>query len=448
MTDSAQNTPALDHVSAFQLLRNYSALAHLLGHGNDANFADLQRDLSNAQPSASIQQFITLVEALNTNVATLQDEIMTGQIQATENNLKITEISTTITQLREMNTRLNAENQRLTQQLAQQPAQPPLLSPNAPATPVIITPNTSTPPSPRLPPNTSEPPTPSPNSAGNTTTPRPVGAEPPTFSGAQGDDAQRQEEYVTWKSLLNIKFTLDGAFYSTPTARVLYAAQRLSGDAYRHVRDAVDSVATNPENPSTWIKNLSDYTSLFDLLDPVYKTQDTRAAARRNFDTLKQKNTRFGDFISAFIRLADMGGYPANMRVEALKNKVSIELSKAAVHQISRPGPEDFDGWVKMYRDLSNNLADHAHRSNQGGATPAIKPSSHLPSPTPALEGDPMDLSKITTGPRGPLTEAQKQHRRNNNLCLYCGQPGHYAITCPARPKRQQNAGGQQSKKE
>jgi hypothetical protein len=37
------------------------------------------------------------------------------------------------------------------------------------------------------------------------------------------------------------------------------------------------------------------------------------------------------------------------------------------------------------------------------------------------------------------LPEAEKQRRRANRLCLYCGGPGHIAIHCPHRPKRQVN---------
>jgi hypothetical protein len=32
-----------------------------------------------------------------------------------------------------------------------------------------------------------------------------------------------------------------------------------------------------------------------------------------------------------------------------------------------------------------------------------------------------------------PLTEAEKLHRRTNNLCLYCGNPGHIARECPQK---------------
>jgi hypothetical protein len=39
----------------------------------------------------------------------------------------------------------------------------------------------------------------------------------------------------------------------------------------------------------------------------------------------------------------------------------------------------------------------------------------------------------------GPLSNAEKQHHWANRLCLYCGGPGHIAITCPHKPKWQVN---------
>ena len=48
----------------------------------------------------------------------------------------------------------------------------------------------------------------------------------------------------------------------------------------------------------------------------------------------------------------------------------------------------------------------------------------------------PMEID--TARRRGPLSEAEKQRRRANRLCLYCGGPGHIAIHCPHRPQTRQ----------
>jgi hypothetical protein len=37
---------------------------------------------------------------------------------------------------------------------------------------------------------------------------------------------------------------------------------------------------------------------------------------------------------------------------------------------------------------------------------------------------------------QGHLTFVERKHRMNNNLCLYCGKPGHKAIECKALPNK------------
>ena len=49
----------------------------------------------------------------------------------------------------------------------------------------------------------------------------------------------------------------------------------------------------------------------------------------------------------------------------------------------------------------------------------------------------PMEID--TTRRRGLLSEEEKQRCRTNRLCLYCGGPGHIAVNCPHRPRRQVN---------
>jgi len=42
--------------------------------------------------------------------------------------------------------------------------------------------------------------------------------------------------------------------------------------------------------------------------------------------------------------------------------------------------------------------------------------------------------SPATAIPRGPLSAEERQRRRDNNLCLYCGNGGHLAQNCPNAP--------------
>ena len=47
----------------------------------------------------------------------------------------------------------------------------------------------------------------------------------------------------------------------------------------------------------------------------------------------------------------------------------------------------------------------------------------------------PMDIGRV----RGPLTNEEKQKRRAQGLCLYCGKAGHLVRDCRAPGKRQRS---------
>jgi hypothetical protein len=75
-------------------------------------------------------------------------------------------------------------------------------------------------------------------------------------------------------------------------------------------------------------------------------------------------------------------------------------------------------------------------RSMSAPLTPAVpRPSAPVEPATPiSNEGTvPMDLS--AGRPRGRLTEDEKQRRRDNGLCLYCGGGEHIARNCSHRPQ-------------
>jgi hypothetical protein len=68
----------------------------------------------------------------------------------------------------------------------------------------------------------------------------------------------------------------------------------------------------------------------------------------------------------------------------------------------------------------------------------AARPLPRQTSYNPPMDSPtPMEID--ATQRRGPLSEEEKQRRRRNRLCLYCGGPGHIAINCPNRPKHQVN---------
>jgi hypothetical protein len=75
-------------------------------------------------------------------------------------------------------------------------------------------------------------------------------------------------------------------------------------------------------------------------------------------------------------------------------------------------------------------------RGDQTYASIVASPPSN---PIQTINDAPTPMEIDATRRRGPLSNAEKQRRWANRLCLYCGGPGHIAITCPHKPKRQVN---------
>ena len=56
--------------------------------------------------------------------------------------------------------------------------------------------------------------------------------------------------------------------------------------------------------------------------------------------------------------------------------------------------------------------------------TPFITTFVQFPTFAPTDQNDPMDLS-VSKGPKKPFTPEERKYRFDNNLCFYCGKPGH-----------------------
>jgi hypothetical protein len=93
------------------------------------------------------------------------------------------------------------------------------------------------------------------------------------------------------------------------------------------------------------------------------------------------------------------------------------------------PQPDTMAALVKAARDLDKNWHMFAGPPRSGPHRPGIR----------ALDDKPnMEINAFQGKPRkrGKLTPEERKHHMDNNLCLYCGKPGHKAQDCRAPPNR------------
>jgi hypothetical protein len=98
---------------------------------------------------------------------------------------------------------------------------------------------------------------------------------------------------------------------------------------------------------------------------------------------------------------------------------------------------------VERRKDAQDPRLSRSNRGNNSSQRSAYVPftpsytsySSPSPSPSPSSSslppGEPMQIDLTISKPRGPLTHAERNLRRTQNLCLYCGGSGHKIAQCP-----------------
>jgi hypothetical protein len=265
------------------------------------------------------------------------------------------------------------------------------------------------------------------NSRGGGTARR-ISTDPEKFSGTEKDIPKRQQKYVNWRSQINRCFGMDREVFNTEYRKIQHISSLLTDDAYDVNRDHFDTITENPDDPEQWYWKTAE--KLFDSLNAQYQTLDLSLQASQDFDNLYMTNKPFQNFIAEFNTLATKCGKTPEQKVEALRKKVSREISDALTMKTERPAKTDFDGWSAMCQKLYNNLQEQKHIDRLRNFRPSqqSRPNPQPQAPPPAESGDPMVLDAARQRPT-------RDQCRQFNLCFYCKKPGHIADDCEEKKR-------------
>jgi hypothetical protein len=272
--------------------------------------------------------------------------------------------------------------------------------------------------------------------AGGNNSGRRLTKDPNAFSGTEKNIAKRQEEYVNWRSQINRCFTVDNHIFNSEFRKIQHIAGLLVSEALDLTREHFNTITEHPGDSELWYWQTTE--AVFASLNHQYETVDLTREANLKFDTLKMKSRQFQDFIAEFNSLATRCKKTTEQKIDALRLKVSQELSDAVTHR-DQPNRTDYEGWCKLYQKVYDNLQDQSHYNmlrigqqtfriprnpdrNQD-RTPQISPS-----PTPQAYDDPMQLDAMK---RRPTRDECTQ----KNLCFYCRKPGHRRDQCEEKKR-------------
>ncbi|KAI2663045.1 Transposon Tf2-6 polyprotein [Labeo rohita] len=197
--------------------------------------------------------------------------------------------------------------------------------------------------------------------------------------------------------------------YATDESKIAFVCSLLTGKALEWATAVWDLGQSTYPTFATFLKSFKE----------VFQPSPESSEAGEQIVALRQGRRTAAEYALDFRTLAAQSGWndgPLKLHYrKGLNSDLQVELAC-----------RDEDLSLNQYIDLSIRVDNvmRARRSNR-----SLMPTFQ-PQPTVSNAPEPMQLGATK------LTTEERQRRLNNNLCLYCGQPGHIRATCPTRPPR------------
>lgn len=184
-----------------------------------------------------------------------------------------------------------------------------------------------------------------------------------------------------------------------------------------------------------WIAPLIEQGKHIDLTFVEFEEQfnanwcdiDAQKKAEDAIFNIKQRNRPVNAMVADFQRLAyeskisDSALFPLFYR--ALNDDIKDELSK-----IERPAL--IDEYFKLAISIDNRLYERKREKSSFRPSKSMSTTSNAP----PNSRQPNDMIIDNVQRREPLTVQEKQRRKDNNLCLYCGSNSHLLPECTVKP--------------
>lgn len=274
----------------------------------------------------------------------------------------------------------------LLQQLVQS-AQRPAQDPQAAAPPTV--PSTAPPPPPTLP---------------QPTVPEPRLPAPQRYNGNPGGC----RGFLTQCQLM---FELQRATYPSDRSKIACIITLLTDKAL-----AWATAIWQRQGPEC-----SDVKLFTDNMLKVFDQTAVGQEAAKRLLRLEQGNSSVSDYAITFRTLAAESGWNQTALISVFLNGLSDSLKDCLA---TREVPEDLESLITQSIRLDNRLRErrreHTNLYSRVQPFPSMLDSSPLPD-----EPEPMQIGRTR------LTQAERERRRRERCCIYCGKPGHFRLACP-----------------
>lgn len=219
----------------------------------------------------------------------------------------------------------------------------------------------------------------------------------------------------------DMEYSMKPGAYEMDSAKTIFLVSHLNKAAFTWARTQITS---KPQLAD-------DYASFKESVRALYGSNDELSSleAQSKLESLKQTKSA-SEYTALFEQYTSRLGFNVEAK-EALYRrglKPSLRRALAATNEIY----DDYADLCRATIKLDSNLyaVDKAEKSTN---KPSFSSSPSEPRSNKNKGKKPSGSRNSTA--RGPLSNAEREKRIKNNLCLYCGKPGHTVKDCKEKPK-------------
>ena len=243
-------------------------------------------------------------------------------------------------------------------------------------------------------------------------TSRPKLGNPVVFDGDR-------KKFKSFLQSIELHFQVDTAAYATDAAKIGFLQSFTKGSALEWI------VARREVLNET-------YAQFFQAFHTIYHDPHEQEDKENRLLHLVQGKRSCAEYTAEFRNLTATLNLGNQAEMLFFWNGLNRNIKDIAALEQK---PSTIDKLIKQALTIDYRLSERHRERKRTGFYKEDSTSQNTPRSNPVQTDDPMQIDSMNT-PRGPLTPEELARRIRENLCKYCGGPGHFANQCPKKSLR------------
>ena len=224
---------------------------------------------------------------------------------------------------------------------------------------------------------------------------------------------------------MNLIFMISPDRFPTDETKVIYIISRLYGNAMNWAASLIEN-----QDPC-----FLDYDAFIAKINSVYGSFDSTFVANQKLRTIRQR--QLGDvrnYILEFNRYADESSWNEEAKMDAFLAGLNDQIANRILEMF--PGPRSLSAMQTIAARIDSRIVANRNFFNSSNRSNNRPRNSNNNSNKKKWNSKKKNFNSKF---HGPLSNEEKERRRRENLCLYCGSSQHTLDNCPLKNKNKNN---------